>query len=232
MLFGTIIFSAGAETLPAQLVQLVQDAATAQLQRDADAHGWLAPKFDVNVVHGSRPLAACAQAVTVQTTDARQPTRMRMLAVCPGADGWKYEFIVRALVSAEVVVTTQDIPAGKVFEADDLALERHDISGIGDSVNDVQAALGLRGRRSLRGGDVLRLGVLAQPEVVLRGQMVRIVARREQIEVSMSGEALDNGARDAIVRVRNASGTVIRARVKGAGLVEPADMPASTQSPG
>ena len=232
LLSGITILDARADTPPAQVIQQVQDAATGQLRREAEANGWLAPKFDVNVVRGSRPLATCAQDVTVRPVDARQPSRMRFEAVCPAAapDGWRYEFVVRALVSAEVVVAALDIPANQVLAADDVMLQRHDISGIADSVNDVQAVLGLRGKRTLRSGDVLRLGVLAQPDMVTRGQAVRIVARREQIEVSMAGEALENGARDAVVRVRNANGTVIRARVKGAGLVEPADMP-STQSP-
>jgi len=232
LLFGGGNFAAAAETPPAQVIQQVQDAATGQLQREAEANGWLAPKFDVNVVRGSRPLASCAGAVTVKLVDTRQPTRMRFDAICPAAapDGWRYEFVVRALVSAEVVVAALDIPANQVLAADDVMLQRHDISGIADSVNDVQAVLGLRGKRTLRSGDVLRLGVLAQPDMIKRGQAVRIVAKREQIEVSMAGEALDNGARGAVVRVRNANGTVIQARVKAAGLVEPADMP-STQSP-
>src|SRR5471032_579525 len=221
LLFGGSNFAA-AETPPAQVIQQVQDAATGQLQREAEANGWLAPKFDVNVVRGSRPLASCAGAVTVKPVDTRQPTRMRFDAICPAAapDGWRYEFVVRALVSAEVLVAALDIPANQVLAADDVMLQRHDISGIADSVNDVQAVLGLRGKRTLRSGDVLRLGVLAQPDMIKRGQ----------VEVSMAGEALDNGARGAVVRVRNANGTVIQARVKAAGLVEPADMP-STQSP-
>jgi len=232
LLFGIVNFDARADTPPAQVIQQVQDAATGQLQREADANGWLSPKFDVNVVRGSRPLAACAKEVTVKPVDTRQPTRMRFDAICPAAapDGWRYEFVVRALVSAEVLVAALDIPANQVLAADDVMLQRHDISGIADSLNDVQAVVGLRGKRTLRSGDVLRQGVLAQPDMIKRGQPVRIVARRDLIEVSMEGEALDNGARDAVVRVRNANGTVIRARVKGAGLVEPADMP-STQSP-
>jgi flagella basal body P-ring formation protein FlgA len=40
----------------------------------------------------------------------------------------------------------------------------------------------------------------------------------------MAGEALDNGTRGAVVRVRNASsGSVIRARVRDMGVVEPVD---------
>jgi len=48
--------------------------------------------------------------------------------------------------------------------------------------------------------------------------------------VSMVGEALDPGARGAVLRVKNANGNVIRARVTGAGTVEPADGPSSIQS--
>jgi flagella basal body P-ring formation protein FlgA len=45
------------------------------------------------------------------------------------------------------------------------------------------------------------------------------------VEVSMAGEALDPGALGEVIRVRNAtSGTVIRARVVDAGVVEPADI--------
>jgi flagella basal body P-ring formation protein FlgA len=60
--------------------------------------------------------------------------------------------------------------------------------------------------------------------LVKRGDQVLMLARRDQVEVSTSGEALDSGARGAIVRVRNtASGQVVRMRVSGAGTVEPVD---------
>jgi flagella basal body P-ring formation protein FlgA len=49
-----------------------------------------------------------------------------------------------------------------------------------------------------------------------------MLARRDGIEVSTSGEALDAGGRGALVRVRNSgSGQVVRMRVTGAGTVEP-----------
>ncbi|MGH8854019.1 MAG: flagellar basal body P-ring formation chaperone FlgA, partial [Telluria sp.] len=80
--------------------------------------------------------------------------------------------------------------------------------------------------RSLRAGEVLRAGQLASPLMVKRGDQVLMVARHEGIEVSMAGEALDAGARGAVVRVRNAaSGQVVRMRVAGAGTVEPVELP-------
>ena len=73
--------------------------------------------------------------------------------------------------------------------------------------------------------EVLRQGQLAAPTLIKRGSAVSIVARKEQVEVSMAGEALDPGALGQVIRVRNAtSGTVIRARVVDAGVVEPADL--------
>jgi flagella basal body P-ring formation protein FlgA len=85
--------------------------------------------------------------------------------------------------------------------------------------------VGLTSRRSLRAGEVLRQGQLAAPVLVKRGSAVSIVARKEQV-VSMAGEAMDPGALGQVIRVRNAaSGTVIRARVVDAGVVEPAEIP-------
>jgi hypothetical protein len=46
------------------------------------------------------------------------------------------------------------------------------------------------------------------------------------IEVSTAGEALDAGARGALVRVRNStSGQTVRMRVVAPGTVEPVDVP-------
>ena len=210
-----------AEQVPA----LVEAAARAHVLRWADSSGLIEPKFELNVLRGSRPLAACRQAVTVDAVDTRMPSRMRFAAVCPGAEGWRYEFVVRAQVSARIAVAAADVPAGKVIADEDVLLERHDISGVADPVSDPRDVVGMSGKRTLRAGEVLRQALLSAPTLVKRGEAVRIVARHEQVEVSMAGEALDAGARGTLVRVRNANGTVIRARVTGAATVQPADMP-------
>ena len=216
-----------AEQVPA----VVEAAARLHVQRWADSGALAEPKFTLTVVRGTRPLAACGQAVTVEAADTRLPSRMRFAAVCAGADGWRYEFVVRAQISARIAVMASDVPSGKVLTDEDVLLERHDISGINDSIADPRDVVGMSGKRALRSGEVLRMALLSAPTLVKRGDAVRIVARREQVEVSMAGEALDAGARGTLVRVRNANGTVIRARVTGAATVEPVDMPATASSP-
>lgn len=217
-----------------QVPVIVEAAAKNHLLRQADSSGMVEPRFEVSVVRGSRPLTACRQAVSVEALDTRLPSRMRFAAICPGPDaqgGWRYEFVVRAQISARVAVSALDVPAGKVLEEQDVALERHDISGLADSIAQPADVVGMSAKRMLRGGEVLRMALLTAPTVVKRGESVRMVARREQIEVSMAADALDSGARGAVIRVRNANGNTIRARVTGAGTVEPLDLPASIQSP-
>ena len=71
----------------------------------------------------------------------------------------------------------------------------------------------------------MRAGQLSSPVLVKRGDAVTMVARRDGIEVSMAGEAMDAGGKGAVVRIRNAgSGQVVRMRVSGAGTVEPIDV--------
>lgn len=218
--------------MPADNIILqVEKAARAHLTQQAAAAQLREAQFEVSVVPTARPLPPCGVAVTIEAVDVRQAARMRFAAVCGGAGAWKYELIVRAAVSARVAVSAAPLAAGKALAAQDVAMERRDVSAIGDSLAEPDAALGLASRRNLRAGEVLRRGQLVALAVVKRGEAVRIVARRAQVEVSMAGEALDAGAPGALVRVRNtASGAVIQARVVAAGTVEPADAPGAIQS--
>jgi flagella basal body P-ring formation protein FlgA len=222
---------AAAQAPATSVAAQVEAAARAQLERQADSSGLVEPRFELTVVT-TRPQAACRQPLAVEPSDTRSPARMRFTALCPGtgSDGWRYDFVVRAAISAKVAVTAAPVAAGTLLGADELVLERRDITAIPDSIGALEAATGKASRRSLRAGEVLRQSQLLAPPLVRRGDPVRMVARHEQVEVSTAGEALDSGALDATVRVRNAAnGMVLRMRVTGAGTVEPVDMPRLTR---
>lgn len=206
---------------PDEVVARVRDAALLHLEQRAERESWVDPEFELAVVPGEAPVQGCDGAVTVEPADTRRPARMRFVASC--ADRWRRGFVVRADVSARVVVAAAPVPAGRPIGDADLALERRSLRGADDALGDPRDALGLSSRRSLRSGDVVRRAALVAPTVVRRGDAVRIVARREGIEATSAGEALDAGARGDVVRVRNSgTGKVIRARVTEAGVVEPA----------
>jgi flagella basal body P-ring formation protein FlgA len=202
----------------------IQQAAREQLERRAATAGLSEPEFELSV-SSSRPAPSCKGPVDVETLDMRQPARMRFVARCPDGAGWRHEFVVRARISALVAVSATAVQPNRALTASDVTLERRDISQISDPIGMVEDAIGQSSRRSLRAGEVLRTSQLSAPVVVKRGDAVMMVARHDGIEVSMSGEALDAGARGAVVRVKNhTSGQTVRMRVLGAGAVQPIDM--------
>jgi flagella basal body P-ring formation protein FlgA len=213
--------AAAAPSIAAQ----VEEAARAQLEQQAAAAKLADARFELTVVP-PRVVAPCAGPVEVDTLDTRQPTRMRFAVRCPQPGSSRLEYIVRARISASVVVLVAPVAANEVITDAHITVGQRDITSIADPVIDPIDAVGQTSRRSLRAGDVLRNNSLSAPVLVKRGDAVVMVARIEGIEVSMAGEALDAGPRGATIRVRNStSGQTVRMRVTGAGRVEPVDMP-------
>ena len=223
-LLTSLYSSAGRAELPADnIFSRLEQLAREQLAQQAASAGLLEPLFEVAVVKTTRVIPACPVRVTIEALDNRSPQRMRFVAACPGEGGWRQEMLVRATITAKVAVTSVPVTANTPLQAGDVELARRDVTMVADSIASLPAALGQSSRRSLRAGEVLRQGQLASPVLVKRGAPVNIVARQEQVQVSMDGVAMDPGAQGEVIRVRNAtSGTVIRARVVEAGVVEPA----------
>lgn len=199
----------------------IEQAARAELERQVAASGLTEAQIDVAVVTARTP-PPCTQNVAVEALDTRSPQRMRFLARCSDTPGWRYEYVVRARLSAMVAVAAAPVAANEALTDGQVTIERRDISNIADPITTPEDAVGQMSRRMLRPGDILRSGQLSSPVMVKRGDAVTMIARRDGIEVSTAGEALDAGARGAMVRVRNAnSGQVVRMRVAGPGTVEP-----------
>lgn len=211
---------------PARVEDLVEQAARDWLVEQSDQRGLVEPVFELKAIaRQPQPLPPCANTLTVDALDTRTLARMRFALVCPGTDGWQREWSVRAAVSALVVVATREVPANQPLKAEDLGIERRQLSDLAGAVMLPEDAIAQSSSRTLRAGQPLHVRWLAAPMVVRRGDSVSIVARNAGIEVSAAGEALENGRQRQIVRVRNSStGKVIRARVLEEGLVEPENM--------
>ena len=219
-----MLFSALAQAAVPSVPVQIEQAARAELERQMAASGLTEPQIEVAVV-AARPTPPCSQPVAVEAADTRSPQRMRYVARCPDTPGWRYDYVVRARVSAMVAVAAAPVAANEALTDTQVTIERRDISNIADPISNPADAVGQMSRRMLRPGDILRSAQLSSPVLVKRGDAVTMVARRDGIEVSMAGEALDAGGKGAVVRVRNAgSGQVVRMRVAGPGTVEPVDM--------
>ena len=218
-----VLFSGLVQAAPVSLPMQIEQAARAELERQTAASGLTEAQIDVAVVT-ARAAPPCSQNVAIEPLDTRSPLRMRFLARCNDTPGWRYEYVVRARLTAMVAIAAAPVAANEALTDAQVTIERRDISNIADPITTPEDAVGQMSRRMLRPGDILRSGQLSSPVMVKRGDAVTMIARRDGIEVSTAGEALDAGARGAMVRVRNAnSGQVVRMRVAGPGTVEPAD---------
>lgn len=224
LLLSPLLVSLPASAAPT-IASQVEEAARAELEKQASASGLRDPRFELTVVP-PRVVPACAGPVEIDALDTRQANRMRFAVRCPGAGSSRQEYIVRARISAEVVLAAVPIAANEVLTDTHVTVGQREITSIADPVVDPSLAVGQTSRRLLRAGDVLRNNSLTPPILVKRGDAVVMIARVEGIEVSTAGEALDAGARGAVVRVRNStSGQTVRMRVTAPGTVEPVDMP-------
>lgn len=224
--------------VPVNVLALAETEARALLQERAEQARWIAPQFELSALDATpgrrsdAPLA-CAQPVSVEPLETRFATRMKWAVICTDAkadaSGWRREVVVKARVSAQVLVMADEVPAGQPIAAEQLRLERRDVSATPDAISDTEAVVGRTGRSALRTGQMLARRLLLAPVLVQRGQGVGIQAGHAGIVVTAPGEALEAGREGEVIRVRNTrSGKVIRARVIDAGLVEPQAMGAST----
>jgi flagella basal body P-ring formation protein FlgA len=218
----TLTAQAAVAAPAADLAARVEAAARQFVLEQASTKGLADAVVELKLATGPAPLPTCRDAVTVDALETRSITRMRFAAVCTGAEGWQREWIVRAELTAKVVVAAADVRANQALAESDLALERRRVMDLADALPDTEAAVGKASSRALRSGQLVSARWLAAPLLVRRGESVTILARNGGIEVQAAGVALEPGRLLEVVRVRNATtAKVIRARVIEAGTVEP-----------
>ncbi|QAU23970.1 flagellar basal body P-ring formation protein FlgA [Dyella sp. M7H15-1] len=194
------------------------------------AHNWLADRVkqeqwpdarvDVVVLPNRRPAPSCGQALKVLPVDTARMSRLRFSARCP--DGTAETYTVRAAVHTKALAVAAAIPAGKTIDKNDLKRVDADIVLLPDATLKVDDIAGRAAQRPLRAGQVVQMRFLKNGEGVRRGQVVQIVSRQPQFQISTMGTVMQKADHDALVRVRNdATGKLIMARVVGTGVVEP-----------
>lgn len=216
------LLGSGAMAAPT-LTERLEAAGRQAVVEEAGRSGLQGVQVEATVVALPRTPMACAEP-QIETVDARNPARLRLALVCPGATGAAARQLVqlRATLLAEVVVMTADAPANQPLGEQALVLERRDISTVPDASSDLSQVAGLSPRRPMRAGQIVRTRMLAAPMLVRRGDGVTIVVHSGAVEVRNAGEALEAGREGEVVRVRNsATGRVIRARVIGEDMVAP-----------
>ena len=118
--------------------------------------------------------------------------------------------------------TSRDLEAGSVITQDDIKQNKLASRLIKrDVITDPKLAIGSITKRSLPLGSPLKKGDLTIPKLVNRGALITLVFNKGGISLSAEGEALGDGRRGDIVRVKNLkSKKIVSGRVIGVNQVD------------
>ncbi|MFT5446364.1 MAG: flagella basal body P-ring formation protein FlgA [Gammaproteobacteria bacterium] len=140
---------------------------------------------------------------------------------CNHVKAWKLYIPTRVRLMQPVVVANRALSKGQRLEAQDLRIEHRDVGGLRrPAVRDPAQVLGYRVHRPIPPGRVVHAAMLRAPVLVERGRRVRLAVRTQGMDISMSGQAMEDGALGDTVKVRNTSSrAIVEGVVTGAGTV-------------
>jgi len=171
------------------------------------------------VVAAEAPETIAVDGLTIDQRNGRVAASVSAPAGDPAAE--------RRRVTGQLVYRV-DVPAlnralapGATIAAGDLDLIKARRDRVAtDIATDAQQLIGKTPRRTLQPGVPLRLGDVEPPILVHKNELVTVVLETEDLQLTMQGRALDDGAQGAQVRVANTkTNRVIDAAVAGPGKV-------------
>ena len=180
-----------------------------------------ASEFEYPSVSPGYQLPECTTALEVSVVRHLQPGRNGVEVSC-AAPFWRQSFAVELKVFANVVTADADIRRDTIINAGQLRISRLDTSDLHKGYfSKIDAVSGMLSKRTLRQGTPVTPDMVDLPDLVQRGQLLKIRLVRPGIQVEMKGEALARGHLGEQIRVRNTqSGATLFAEVIGDGLVQ------------
>ncbi len=178
-------------------------------------------EFEYPSVSPGYELPDCSASLEVNVIRHLQPGRNGVEVSC-AAPFWRQSFAVELKVFADVVTADTDIRRDTVINAGQLRISRLDTSDLHKGYfSNIDAVSGMLSKRTLRQGTPVTPDMVDLPDLVQRGQLLKIRLVRPGIQVEIKGEALSRGHLGEQIRVRNTqSGTTLFAEVIGDGLVQ------------
>ncbi|MBP2627201.1 MAG: flagella basal body P-ring formation protein FlgA [Firmicutes bacterium] len=108
----------------------------------------------------------------------------------------------------QVAVVTGQVSPGEMLTTEKVGYERKDIGRLGAGYfTDINKVIGLVARRTLIPSIVLTDSMLAKPLLIKRGNMVNIIARTGNIEITVPGLAMQDGSVGQLIKVQNIGST-------------------------
>ncbi len=103
-----------------------------------------------------------------------------------------------------VVCAMRSIKRGQRITNDDIYIDRRNISRISDKViTDMNEIIGMIAKHTISEDTIIKKWMVEKPPVVRRGDIVTVVARKGDLQVTVPGRVLESGFRGDVIRVQN-----------------------------
>jgi len=123
-------------------------------------------------------------------------------------------------VIAEVATAAAMLQKGDILTENSVVLQSQDIGSLDKPFMATSEVIGKQVARTVIAGTPLKPEHLILPAVIKEGEMVKILARNETMQLSASGLSRTDGRLGEIIAVKNiSSNKMIHARVAGPGIV-------------
>lgn len=119
----------------------------------------------------------------------------------------------------DVVCASKFLQRGTILSNGDVQIKRINISKVRDDfLTDPRNVSGLVTRTSLKEGSVIALRMLDEPDIVQRGDIIKLVVENGALRIVTLGISRSDGKRNDTIRVENIrSGKIVNAIVTGKG---------------
>tara|TARA_R110002049_G_scaffold43198_1_gene127756 strand:- start:137 stop:841 length:705 start_codon:yes stop_codon:yes gene_type:complete len=213
-------FSLSADTLHAldRIEQVAYEYALKQAQASFDN-----PQIAMDSLDNRLRLQACDIALDVFSTNGIVGLGNQTIGVkCNSPVAWTVYVPVKVKVLKSVVVASRPLSSNQLITQGDIKLQKWDIGGLNHGyLSSTQLVVGQQLKYPVQMGAVIKPNSLEAQKIVHRGDQIMLVAMAGQMEVRMSGTALDDATLGQRVKVKNStSKRIVEGIVDAPGIVK------------
>ncbi len=213
------------QTIEQQIDQAIHQHLQTLMNQHAKEQGWQGMRLVIQNTPLTRTnlLAPCPGKINASGGSVAKLARQQLILECTNKaiKGWPIKVSSDMQVFLPVVISTTVINRGDTIRSNQLQLQENEITrsprGFYHRIDEIN---GMGAKRRIRANQIVSPDLIDQPQLIKRGEKIKIIANRDGISASMPGEALEKGGEGEVIRVKNlSSGKTIEAKVVEAGVV-------------
>jgi flagellar basal body P-ring formation protein FlgA len=217
-----------ASSLEGDIVKAAKDCVLAKLPWKGDA---VDIRLAQPLVRDIGPIANAAEYECRAELRSAGPAvgrvQVRVVAEAPNQPSFDVQVLLDVRHFEDVVLTTRTLARGQTISAAEVYVDRQDVTEMADYCSNVDQLIGATTKRSvrallpLRKGDVEPTGRSVNAVLIKRRDRVKMIAKTGAVEMTMVGEAQQDGRAGETILLRNLNSDVtVQGRVTGANEVE------------